>query len=1045
MVHFLPAIQIPDLRKRTKQYILPFFIYFILLHLLSPVRVSAQGIPAGNDKVKQYNEAASRLISQCKYDESIPLLKQVLQEKENSESYYLLGHIHMIRNEWDEVINDQEKAIQLDPNNMPVYPDLFYAYTKVGRWKDAQAISEKAKQGDTNHSMSGTISSIDTQVENANRSNIAVVVFFLILAGIFFLPYYRLSKDPARDIFNNSNLRFTEVLLVSASVSCILYTIFFTFSRWIWSQNPHIPTTDYAAAMRIAVFEHDGVESFVMYALVFVNMLLTLLATAWVLKLKKNKSLYLPVFIILLLISGYYFFRVGFFPPFPSVDTQYIFLPVVLGLLSIGLFILYRYNSMLSKLAVVALAAFAGLVPLAPPSLVDLAFILDPALRLIHGFKVSEIYFQYDLFLSFLAYAWMKLNFAIEWFPYLGTLSFFLFFISIFFFSDRFFQTKGLSVIFIIALILARLYMISFDNQMIIQVTPLRLDLWIILLLVAHYKGVHHWLLGTCIGLLVLFHRNLGLIYLGSYVELLVVLFLADIVALVQEKKLNVKALSVLFVKHLRLNAKNLVIIVASIALCFILFKEMFSASALVYRKLGIGMLPVSRMSFYWYVPVILGCLVVFLLYYRNKLGAKYTTTGLFIILLAVGNSMYFFGRSHENNILNITGILILTIFVLFDVLIFLAPQPQQVPPQKEKAKNALNKNTPVKRSYLSERSIYLFLPVLFVVFIGYYFSERIFDKAKTQYNNLLESDFSFPFQQLGTIDTAAIRQITHNSPDVYFLDERYDFYYYYYGKYAPIGYYSPFGAWIYKKDIINFIQGQLDKNYYIVFNSRNILNYSEYLPYLRYNQSYQKNEMIALKKEDVPFLLPEDTNSLLHIGIKDSLANPGLDYGGLDIKGDFTVEVVVKPVNSQAGHEVVINNLSQFANEGLRGFTFQQNNAPNQYIFGFSNGTTAVPNVVFNLDNNIWHYVVATVNKESLKIYDNGKLLSSANSGGALLVNSELPLVIGNRISRDCHFRGYIREVKISNGNKDQNEIISTAQKLDAALNNSNGISPAK
>ena len=1046
MIRLLLFIQSADLVKGIQKKIF-FCICFILFGLFSLQRVAGQGT-VDTMKLNEYNNKGFKLMNAYKYDESLDTLELALKIKENALTYYYIGHIHSNKQEWDDAIFYGEKAVRMDSNIMPAYFDLFLGYISIGRWQDAKAISEKAKKGDKDHVLTSTIDSVDWLVANGERSTNTVIVLVLILAAVFFTSFYFSSKEKV--LIGNSELRFSEVLLISASVSSLLYSVFYKCSHWIWAQNQHIPLPDFAVLVRMASFEHDGIESTVLFLMFTAHVIITLIATAGILKLRKNKNLYLPVCIVLVLLSGYYFFRTGFYPPEPSIDNQYLFVPIILSALSIGLFILYKYNSLLPKLVVLALAAFSGLITLAPPSVLDFNFILSPSLRLYHGFKFSEIYFQYDYFLSLLGYAWMKLNLSLDSFPYLFTLSFFLFFIASFLFTDRFFKTKGLSVIFIIALIVARFYLISHNSRVIPQVTPLRLDLWIILLLVANIKSVHHWLLGISIGLLVLFHRNLGLLYLGAYLELIFVLFIIEVVNLIQAKNISAKAFSDLVVQHLKLNAKNMAIIISSIALCFILFKEMFSASAVAYRKLGINFLPISKHSFYWYFPVILGSILVFLLYSRKKLGERYTSTALFILLLAIANSMYFYGRSHENNILNLTGILVLTLFTLFDLLIFQAPEEVVLSPiatpnktaQNTQNKNAANKNIvkkiEVKRSFLTVRTAYLFLPVLFLFLMSYYYSERIYHKAEAQYNNLLESTYVYPFMaQLQIMDTAAVRQVTQSSQKVYFLDQQNDLYYYYYGQYTPQGYYSPFCAFVYKKDITTFLQSLLDKDYYIIFNNKELSSYTEYLPALNYNQQIQKNDIIALKKNNVSFLLPNDLNSIYHIVIKDSLAAPGMDHEGLYIKDDLTIEVILKPVSSMAGHGVIMNNLSQFPNEGLKGFTFQQNNAPNLYIFGFSNGTPVAPNIVFALDSNAWHYVVFTINKEIMKVYDNGRLVGATNSGGALFVNSDLPLVIGNRINRDAHYSGYIREVNVSNGTLDQDEITKRFQKLGAGSNN--------
>lgn len=1037
MIGLFQAIQIQGSVKHIRRQLL-LTLWFIVAGLFSLQHATAQDAAVNTDpvKVQQYNQKGLMLLNQYKYDESRVQLELALKEKENSSSYYYLGHIKLTWNEWDSAVYFYEKALQINPNNTSVYPDLFIAYISSAQWKKAEEIADKVKKADTNGNMVNQLAYLDTQSENASRSGMVIFLSILLLAGIFFVPIYRTSTNAANYFVSTDNVRMSEVLFISATVSCILYMAFYSVAHWIWSQNPHIPPTEFSLGIRGSIFEHDGAESFVMYFMMFADIVLTLLITALLLKLKNNKNIYLPIFVVLFLVTAYYLTRIGFFPSISVVDKDYMYLPFLLALVSIGLYLLYQKNSLLTKVVILLLCAFCGLITLAPPSVSDLMYVLAPSLRLYYGFKVSEIYFQYDLFLSYLGYAWMKMNIALEWFPYLGTISFFLFFVGSFFFADKYFKTKGFSAIFIIALILVRIYAQGYDNPVIFQVAPLRLDLWLILLLVANRKGVHHWMVATVVGLLVLFHRNLGLIYLGSYIELLIVLFVIDILNLIGDKNISVKTVSETFMKHLRLNIINLGIVATSIALCYVLFHELFSPSAVMYRKLGFGMLPVTRVSFYWYVPLVFSSVVVFLIFCRKKLGEKYVSVGLFIVLLAIGNSMYFFGRSHENNVLNIAGVLVFALFLLFDILIFLSPVPVVAAAAlpKDKSKKAV---APEKKSYLTMRNLAISLPVIFIMGTGYYYSGRAAVKFSAQYNNLLESNFVYPFP-LVYLDTAAVKQVTHNSQDIYMLDPYLDFYFYYYGKYKPQGYYSPSATWIFKKDMLKFIQGLLDQHYYVVYNARNANNFQEYLPFLSYNYTGQIREMVALQKQDVPLLIPEQPKSVYHIAIQDSIIRNGLDHGGLDVKGDFTMEIVVKPLGPQGKTAMILNNLTQFAFEGIRGMTFQlSNDAQDQYLFGYSNGTPTVPFASFRVESNKWHYIAAVVNKDGLKVYDNGKLVGTAAGGGQMpMVNSELPLTLGNRSNRDAQFKGYIRELKISDGNLDEAEIIARGQKLDASLN---------
>ena len=79
------------------------------------------------------------------------------------------------------------------------------------------------------------------------------------------------------------------------------------------------------------------------------------------------------------------------------------------------------------------------------------------------------------------------------------------------------------------ALVIVRLLAVYDDPSMILQATPLRLDLWLILLMVVYFKGAYHWATGLVIGLFLFFTRTFGIYYLASYLELVSVLFLVDV------------------------------------------------------------------------------------------------------------------------------------------------------------------------------------------------------------------------------------------------------------------------------------------------------------------------------------------------------------------------------------------------------------------------------------------------------------------------------------------------------------------------------------
>lgn len=815
----------------------------VLISML--MSVSAQN--SDDQKISQFNNQAIVLINQSKYDEATIFCDSALQIKANATSYYALSFIYTTKNNWEEGIRNGEMAVQLNPGLTPAYLVLFNAYFGAEKWKEALAISEKAQKADPSNQTNQRIEIAIASQEGENASRLICILIIIILSVIVFIPVFRSSKTNLKqNLVHDSQPRLSTILLLTAAVSCVLYILFFYISTWIWSFNPQISPSEFTPIVRGFIFEHDGMESFFLYAFMFINIIFSLFFSRWLLTSKINKNQILITSIILLPFAGYYFYRIGFFPPIPGISntgTSPVGSALIISLFSLLLYSLYNKYGFIVKSILLIITAFTTLVVTYPNSLPDLAYVLSPALRLADGDKFSEIYFQYDILLSLFAFAWIKLNWALEWFPFLGQLSFLLFFLGAFLFSDRFFKSKGLSVLFLIALLLIRYYAVWEQGFSIFQVTPLRLDLWLILLLVGYKKGIQHWLFGICLGLLILLHRNLGLIYFGAYLILLITLFVIELNQLIKEKKLTVRSFLSIFITHFRHNAVNLGIIVISFILCLVLFGEIFSNSAILYRKYGIGMLPISKNSFYWYVPVVMSTLAVLLFYYRSKVSSRYFITALFTILLAISNSMYFFGRSHENNILNISGILVLALFVVFDLLITFSPAFDSKISTPKK-----NKKLPEKKSYPIKKKIMQFLPILFIALPSYFYSNRISDKLNRKQDNFSSQQYKFPLLT-SPIDTTAIGEITDNSRKVYFLDFQMDFYYYYYGKYTPLGYFSPCGAWIFKKDLTSFLQKLLDDQYFIVVNEAKIKSFDDYLPNLVYSRTEKKSGLMAIHK----------------------------------------------------------------------------------------------------------------------------------------------------------------------------------------------------
>ena len=139
-----------------------------------------------------------------------------------------------------------------------------------------------------------------------------------------------------------------------------------------------------------------------------------------------------------------------------------------------------------------------------------------------------------------------------------------------------------------------------------------------------------------------------------------------------------------------------------------------------------------------------------------------------------------------------------------------------------------------------------LVVPGLVVLLITYFYSGDIKDKGLDQAGNLLiQHQGIYPMPLSWDAKVGRVRKLTNNSDKVYFaaLD---DFYYYYYGNYTPEGHYFPYSTWVFKKEQIDFMQGLLDKGYYIVspicLIPKNQYPLDEILSDLRYDNGIAKD-----------------------------------------------------------------------------------------------------------------------------------------------------------------------------------------------------------
>jgi hypothetical protein len=294
--------------------------------------------------------------------------------------------------------------------------------------------------------------------------------------------------------------------------------------------------------------------------------------------------------------------------------------------------------------------------------------------------------------------------------------------------------------------------------------------------------------------------KNFGIIYSSAYIQL--ILTLCAIEYFDGEKREPLLRCLITYGK--RCAAPLIIMAVAAITSHFLFKNDEYGNFAGYYQKIGIGFIQIARDSFYWYVPALFSMAVILLFRLRTKVSSTYLATGFLLIYCAIGNSIYFFGRSHEHNILNIAIVLLFLFFFVLDLV--------------TRALDA-DGDSRITPSPLQQYGVTGIAVALILVIIVSY-SENIVKKGYIQFLNVRNAKITYdtalvlPEGFQGYM--AKIREVTGNSSKLFFVDLA-DFTFYHYGGYAPVGYCNPFMTWIFTKDLTRYMQKLLDNGYFLV------------------------------------------------------------------------------------------------------------------------------------------------------------------------------------------------------------------------------------
>jgi hypothetical protein len=283
------------------------------------------------------------------------------------------------------------------------------------------------------------------------------------------------------------------------------------------------------------------------------------------------------------------------------------------------------------------------------------------------------------------------------------------------------------------------------------------------------------------------FSRSVGILYLGAYLLALGADFLAERrdrpPAARAPLKLEARALLVAV-------APSLGLIVASFVASRLVFGSFGSAAVSLYRELGVGMLRIGAKSFYWWLLPMTGAVGWLAFSRRGTRAPRRGQAAILAVALVAANSVYFFGRSHEHNLLNLSISFLFCAYLGLDLA---------WPGQTD--------DSPIARALFHVASLAI------VVVPAYFYSGRALEKLTAQVAQVDSN--GAPPSDGERIPDLHCDEIARVSPDrrVYVFSG-FDYWYYDRCHYVPPGYFQPMYLAILQRSVIDDLTPLVNEGY---------------------------------------------------------------------------------------------------------------------------------------------------------------------------------------------------------------------------------------
>ena len=283
------------------------------------------------------------------------------------------------------------------------------------------------------------------------------------------------------------NLTRTTILklIVLLSSPLVIYALYFWFHPFIHSALP-LSNIDILSPWYIWFTQpYDGIELYVMTGIVPIVFFITLLISERVYTQPQLNKIILWIIISICILWAFYLFQKN-----DKIDNNAIIITLLDFLISLVLFGVIKFiKTRYLYLIIFPLFILVGFFVSYGPSLYNYSFFISPANKLLQGEFPGTFYMQYNLITTILFSFFQTINMSIYEIHLFFIIVFSLWLIGLIHLSRKLFQKKSTLIFFIIAIIIIRVMPYKGCIISLPQVSPLRMELWLPLLIIVLRRG----------------------------------------------------------------------------------------------------------------------------------------------------------------------------------------------------------------------------------------------------------------------------------------------------------------------------------------------------------------------------------------------------------------------------------------------------------------------------------------------------------------------------------------------------------------------------